>query len=466
MSGPKALRSARCCPIRGRLKLSVIEAMDPGRMPLFFQRRFLPMWTALSFGTFADNTLRQALLIGIPAGVISTPFFSNADNALPFIGTLLPLAILIFSSVSGQLADKYETSAMFRRTKFAELILMCVAAFAFMSGIGWLSVSMLFAMGAQSAFFSPVRVGAMPKYLAPNELVRGNGLCNAGLFTFILLGYMAGGALIVMEKGGAMVGAVLIGASTIGFLAALQTPFAAANEPGLRLNFNGLSQTVRMFRFVFESRGVAPPLLGVGVFYLLSTAITVLIPLYGRDALHATPFVWAALNGLFAIGAGLGAIAAASLPKGRSGLGASSFAITGAGVTCFMIYLLTPIAAGTANAPLRLGGLFDSVASASLVGLLVLTAAFAGVYIAPLQAAMQRRAPPTIRARIMGASVFTNAAFAICGSLSLLAITTNGADPRVAFIAVGVVMLSIAAIMYLRRRRLPEGLYDEMLRAQ
>ncbi len=422
------------------------------------------MWTALSFGTFADNTLRQALLIGIPAGIISAPFFDDADNALPFIGALLPLAILLFSSVSGQLADKYETSMMFRRTKFAEIILMSTAAIAFATGTGWLAVAMLFAMGAQSAFFSPVRIGAMPKYLRPEELVRGNGLCNAGLFTFILVGYMAGGVLIAMEGGGVKVGAVLISAATIGFLAALRTPYAAANAPGLELSFNGFSQTVRMFRIVFSSPGVAPPLLGVGVFYFLSTAVTVIIPIYGRDALHATPIVWAALNGLFAIGAGLGAISAASLPKGRSGLFASTLSIALAGAASFSLYFLTPLAAGSADAPLGLGALFASGPGLMLVGVLILTSGLSGVYIAPLQAAMQRRAPPPVRARIMAASAFANAAFAIPGSLSLLAITATGADPRFAFVAVGAAMLIIAAIMIRRRRRLPEGLYDEMLR--
>lgn len=423
------------------------------------------MWTALSFGTFADNTLRQALLVGIPAGIITAPFFSNADNALPFIGALLPLAILIFSSVSGQLADKFETSLMFRRTKFAELLLMGLAAIAFATGTGWLAVAMLFGMGAQSAFFSPVRVGAMPKYLAADELVRGNGLCNAGLFSCILLGYMAGGALISTEGGGLKVGLVLIGAATVGFFAALRAPFAAANAPDLKLSFNGVTQTIAMFRIVFSSRGVAPPLFGAAVFYLLSTAVTVIIPIYGRDALHATPLVWAALNGLFAIGAGIGAITAASLPKGRSGLSASTVAIACGGVTSFAIYFLTPLAAGTETSPIGFGELFSSAAGIALVGVLILTSAFAGVYIAPLQAAMQRRAAPAVRARIMAAGAFANAAFAIPGSIALLAITMTGADPRLAFIAVGLAMLIIAAIMFHRKRTIAEGLYDEMLAA-
>ncbi len=433
------------------------------KLPLFFQRRFLPMWTALSFGTFADNTLRQALLIGIPAGIISVPVFSKPDDAIPVIGTLLPAAILIFSSVSGQLADKYETSLMFRRTKTAELFLMLTAGAAFAFGWGGLAIAMLFAMGAQSAFFSPVRVSAMPKYLAFDELVRGNGLCNAGLFTFILLGYLVGGSLIVLPDGGVLVGAILVIASSIGLAAALFAPHAAANDPDLKLSFNGFKQTARMFRHVFESPGVAPPLFGSALFYFLSTALTVAIPLYGRDALHATPLVWAALNGFFAIGAGLGAVTAASLSRKTSGLGASTIAIAGAGIMSIAIYFLTPLAAGTAEAPLTLEMMVTSGGGRILIAALILTSGLSGVYIAPLQAAMQRRARRDVRARIMAAGAFAYAAFAIPGSLSVLAITRTGADPRLAFVAAGAVMLLAAGVMIYRRRTLPHGLYDEML---
>ncbi len=433
------------------------------RLPLFFQRRFLPMWTALSFGTFADNTLRQALLIGIPAGIISVPIFSSPDDAIPVIGTLLPAAILIFSSVSGQFADKYETSFMFRRTKSTELLLMIIAGAAFAFGWGGLAIAMLFAMGAQSAFFSPVRTSAMPKYLSADELVRGNGLCNAGLFSFILLGYLVGGTLIVAPNGGMLVGATLVTASSIGLAAAFFAPRAEANAPDLKISFNGFQQTAKMFRHVFESRGVAPPMIGAALFYFLSTAITVAIPLYGRDALHATPLVWAALNGFFAIGAGLGAITAASLSRKSSGLAASATAIAGAGIMSLAIYFLTPMAAGTPEAPLTLGMLMSSTGGRILIAALILTSGLSGVYIAPLQAAMQRRAPREVRARIMAAGAFSYAAFAIPGSLSVLAITRTGADPRLAFIAAGVVMLLAAAVMIYRRRTLPHGLYDEAL---
>lgn len=432
--------------------------------PLFFQRRFWPMWVSLTLGTFSDNVLRQALLIGISFGVIAAPVFGRADNSIPLIGALLPLAIMLFTPLSGQLADKYETSMMFRRTKFVEVILMLVAALAFSLKLGGLAIAMLFAMGAQSAFFSPVRTGAMPKYLAPDELIRGNGLCNAGLYTFILVGYMVGGSLITTDGGGLKVSAVLVTASTVGWLAALKTLRAGANDPTLTISFNWFGQIGRMAMLVKDARGVLPPIMGVAVFFLLSTAVTVITPLYARDALRADALTATVLNGLFAIGAGLGAIFAASLAKGRSGLGYSALSIGLAGAFGLLVYFFTPLAAAAPGETMKATALVTTPTGLVLSVLFVSTSALMGVYIAPLQAAVQRRAPAPVRARIMAAGAFMNAAFAIPGSLSTLAITNTGADPALAFPAIAAAMLAIAALMLHRRRSLPEGLYDEILR--
>ncbi len=421
------------------------------------------MWVALSFGTFSDNVLRQSLLIGVPYGVIAAPNFGRPDNAMPLIGALLPLAIMLFSPLSGQLADKYETSMMFRRTKFAEIILMLITAGAFLSGAGSLAILMLFAMGAQSAFFSPVRTSAMPKYLAPDELVRGNALCNAGLFSFILIGYMVGGSLIVREDGRMLVGFVLVSASTVGWLATLRTLRAGANDPDLRISFNWPDQIVRMIGYVRSSRGVAPPLFGVAVFFLLSTAVTVVTPLFARDSLNADALVATVLNGLFAIGAGLGAVFAAGLARGRSGLGYSCASVGAAGVFSMLIAILTPMVAAPSGETLTAHDLVTTAPGLLLVFLFIATSALMGVYIAPLQAAVQRRAPPTVRARIMAAGVFTNALFALPGSLAIFAITNTDIDPAAAFATIAIGMLAISAAMLHRRRTLAPGLYDEIL---
>lgn len=438
---------------------------DPSRndAPMFFQKRFFSMWTALSFGAFSDNVLRQSLLIGVSAGVISVPDFVNSDNAIPLIGTLLPAAILIFTSISGQFADKYETSLMFRRTKLAEVILMSAAALAFVFGNGGFAIAALFAMGAQSAFFSPVRTGAMPKYLQANELVRGNALCNGGLFTFILLGYGVGGFLIVQENGLIAVAAVLVAAAIVGYIGAANTPQVGANEPSLKLSVNGFTQIAKIFKIAFAARGVVPPLVGIGAFYFLSTAATVAAPLFGRDSLHAEPLVWTALNALFAIGAGVGALIAAGLSKNRTGLGFSAMAIFLGGLLSIGAYFATPFISAAPETPMRVTELASTPGGLLLCFFFIAIAACAGVYIAPLQAAMQRRAPRETRARIMSASAFANAAFAALGSLMLLGVTQTGANPSIVFFCIGAVMISVAGVMIVRRHTLPEGLYDEEL---
>lgn len=201
------------------------------RRPLFLQQRFWPMWTALSLGAFTDNMLRQALLIGIPFGAIKISGLPNADDAIPIIGLFFPLAMLMFSTISGQIAEKYETASLFRRTKLAEVVLMAIAAIGFYLNSGLLLIITLFAMGAQSAFFSPARLAAMPKYLRPNELVRGNGLCNAGLYVSILVGLFLGGLLIAMPNGGAKISVILLVASLAGWLAIRNAPHGAPNSP-------------------------------------------------------------------------------------------------------------------------------------------------------------------------------------------------------------------------------------------
>ncbi len=424
------------------------------------QRRFWPIWTTLSLGTFADNVLRQALLIGIPYGVVTAPGFPNPDDAMPIIGALLPLAILLFSPIAGQLADKYETSAMIRRTKFAEIGLMAVAAYAFAAEIGGLAIFMLFAMGAQSAFFSPVRVGAMPKYLSANELVRGNGLCNAGLFGFILLGYGVGGALIVQPAGGAKVGAVLVLAAILGFGAALFAPPRAANAPNLKLRHNWFALADEMIRLTLRAPGVAPPMIGVGVFFFLSTAVTVMTPLLARDTLGSDALTATALNALFALGIGVGAIAAAALPKRRTSLGVAGASVTAAGVLTIAIGIAAPHLAPEDGA-LTLTDLFATPFNIAFSLALATTAAFMGLYISPLQAAMQRRATPDSRARIMAASSLANAVFALPGSLAVLMITRTGAPPEAGITGVGAGMLLVGAAMASRRFMLPRGKYDE-----
>lgn len=288
--------------------------------PLMLQRRFLPMWTALSLGAFTDNMLKQALSIALVYGILTAPIIGN-DSAVPIIGALFPIAMLLFSTLAGQVADKYETSMMFRRTKFVEFLLMVLAAIGFLISNSAILILALFLMGAQSAFFSPVRTGAMPKYLHTNELVRGNALCSGGLFVSVMVGIVLGNILIVAEYGRYTVAAILILASLGGWLAIILAPKAPANAPDLKIDWNIFNQGVALANFAIKSPGVIRPVLGVAWYWSSGALVTVTVPFLVRETLVADPTVVAVFMALFTVGAATGAAIASMLAKGRSGLG-------------------------------------------------------------------------------------------------------------------------------------------------
>lgn len=432
--------------------------------PLFFQQRFLPMWTALSLGAFADNMLRQALMVGLAFGAIGMSGIENPDSAIPVIGGLFAVAMFFFSPVAGQIAEKYETAMLFRRIKFVEIALMAIAGVGFATDSGWILTFAMFSMGAQSAFFSPVRMSSMAKYLRPDELVRGNALCSAGLFVSVLIGMFFGGLLIAGANGGLYVAAILFAAALFGWLAILMAPRAAATAPDLKLDWNILLQALRIIGFAFKAPGVARPTLGTAFFWFVSTLVTVNVTFYARSSLGGDEALTTMIMGIFAIGAGLGAMAASALAKRRSGLGFSMLGIALSSAMAVAIYALTDAAAsGEPGASVSL--LLDSPAGVALGLAFLFSAAFMGLYVVPLQAATQRRAPSRESARIMAASNMMNAAAAFLGSLSVFLVTETALDPHTAFLLVAALQASVALYMWIRRRRVPEGLYDEKLAA-
>ncbi len=443
--------------------MTINPPLAPTPPPLFFQRRFLPMWTALALGAFTDNMLKQALSIALVYGVLSAPMISN-DDALPIIGSLFPIAMLLFSTIAGQLADKYETSFLFRRTKFAEFLLMILAAAGFLMNNSFILILALFLMGAQSAFFSPVRTSAMPKYLRANELVRGNALCSGGLFVSVMIGIVVGNVLITTPNGAGIVSLILIVAALAGWLAIRLAPEAAANAPELKVDWNGFAQAVKLIGFAASSRGVARPVLGVAWYWSVGALVTVAVPLFVRDELFGAPGVVAVMMVLFTIGAAIGAIGASLLSKSRTGLGFSTAGAAGASLMTFCVFI---IASGYPPPPDRalqtIHMFFDNWRAWLLTGTFVLAAISTSVFVVPLQAAVQRRAPPERRARILAANNMANALGAMIGSLLVLSATRTSLNYVDLFFAVGVAQAVLAIYMLRRKKSVPEGLFDEML---
>ncbi len=95
---------------------------------LFTKRRFLPIFIATFLGAFNDNLLRSGLVVLIAYSAsqgIALP--TRPEILVTICSALLVTPLLLFSSIAGSLADKYEKSRLVRCTKIAEVGIMMAA---------------------------------------------------------------------------------------------------------------------------------------------------------------------------------------------------------------------------------------------------------------------------------------------------------------------------------------------------
>jgi MFS family permease len=156
-------------------------------MQLLTSRRFLPLFVTQFLGAFNDNAFKNALLIWIA--------YESAPRSGEFTAILINLAagvfilpFFLFSALAGQLADKFEKAWLSQKIKQAECIIMCLAAYFFISESLLGLFGVLFLMGLQSTFFGPIKYSLLPEHLQRDELIAGNGLIELGTFLSILIG--------------------------------------------------------------------------------------------------------------------------------------------------------------------------------------------------------------------------------------------------------------------------------------
>ncbi|RZJ07372.1 MAG: MFS transporter, partial [Haliea sp.] len=222
------------------------EEPHPNQFALLKQRRFAPFfWTQFS-GAANDNLFKFAFTVMVTYQ-LSVSWMPPAMAGL-VIGALFILPYLLFSATSGQLTDKYEKTRVIRVVKNMEIAIMLVAAVGFWTADVQLKVVLLlgctFLMGLHSTLFGPVKFAYLPQALNERELTGGNGMVEMGTFVAILLGNIVGGLLIALPGVGAhyvAIGCLML--ALVGRAVAQFIPPAQATDPGLKINWNPVTET-------------------------------------------------------------------------------------------------------------------------------------------------------------------------------------------------------------------------------
>ena len=366
-----------------------MDSKTRNQFSLLTQRRFGPFFATQFLGAFNDDVFKNALLILIAFQVVGVGS-SDSNTSINLAAGIFILPFFLFSASAGQLADKYEKSFLIRLIKLFEIsIMICAAVGLYLRSVPFL-IGVLFLMGTQSALFGPVKYGILPQLLGDDELIGGNGLVGMGTFMAILLGTMAGGLLVGIPDGGTIaVGMIIVAIACMGYWVSRSIPPVPTVDPGLKVNWNALTETWRIIQFTRQSRTVFLSVIGISWFWFFGATYLAQFPNFTRVVLHGNEQVVTLLLALFSVGVGVGSLFCERLSGRMVELGLVPFGSIGLTVFGIDIFFAVPDAAAGelvgAIQFLQAPGSWRVSADVILIGL------FGGFYVVPLYALVQQR---------------------------------------------------------------------------
>ncbi|HEX4191569.1 MAG TPA: MFS transporter [Stellaceae bacterium] len=411
------------------------------QLRLLFSRRLAGMFVTQFLGALNDNLLKNALVIQVAYGRSASA--SDIEVIVTIATALFILPYFLFSATAGELADKFAKMQLIRSLKIWEIGVMILAAggFLFGGGIG-IGLTILFLLGIQAAFFGPVKYGILPELLTPEELLPGNAVIEAGSFLAILIGTIAGGLLILMKDGPAIVSATLLTCAIGGWIASLCIPRTEGGASDLRINLNIATETWKVLRYANESVEMRWIILGNSWFWLVAVALVSQFPNYAKDVLGADNQVVTLFLTLNSLGIGAGSLLAGRLLGGNISLRLVPISALAMAAFCADLWLSDGRHIGSG---LMSAHEFLTIAQNWRVSFdLTAVAVAAGVFIVPLYALMQAKSASQHRSRVVAANNVWNALFMVGAGLGSALMLKLGASVTDIFLVVGIANLVVA----------------------
>ncbi len=413
---------------------------------LFKTRRFAPFFITQFLGAFNDNLFKNALVILLTFHALS--WTTLAPETLTNLAAgIFILPFFLFSATAGQLADKIDKAFLARLVKVLEMAIMGVAGLGFFIHSLGVLLSALFLLGLHSALFGPVKYAILPQHLREDELVGGNALVEAGTFVAILLGTLAGGLLAGVGGHASWVAVAGFVIAAVGFLASRAIPSAPAPVPGLVINLNPFSETLRNVGFARENRSVFLAILGISWFWLYGALLLAHFPVYAKNVLGGDEMAVTLLLAVFTVGVGAGSILSEKLSGKRVELGLVPFGSIGLTLFGLDLAFASPTALPAA-APLVLESLLAVPGTWRVLFDLFAVGVFGGIFIVPLYVLIQTRSAPEHRARIIAANNVLNALFMVGGALVAAGLLASGVSIRLLFWIAAVANAAVAIYIY------------------
>ena len=312
-----------------------------------------------------------------------------------------------------------------------------------------LLIILLFLMGTQSTFFGPIKYALLPQLLSQKELIAGNAYVEGSTYISIILGTMLGTMLSVNA---AIV--LLIACSLIGMAAAYKIPNAPGADKNLKIHFNIFKQIKDNIKLISSRAIIFRAIIGATWFWMLGAFFaTNIFPLCGKF-FNTEPEVVTLFLILFALGVGAGSLMCNHLLKGRVSVLYVPISAVGLSVCALAIYVLTV----GYDTPLETVPARDFMAMArsqTLAFFMFAIAFCGGMYVVPLNALMQKRAPKNCVASVIAGNNIINALGMVL--VAVISAVFMGIGLNITELFLMMALASVAVAIYICRL-LPDSL--------
>ncbi len=413
------------------------SASVSNQFALLGTRRFLPLFMTQFLGAFNDQVYQKAFV-----ALVTYRLADKVGVPIPMLGVIasglfiLPFAVV--TPTAGQIADRVDKAVMMRWVKAWEVVVMALAVIGYHLENIWFLYFVLFLMGAQSAMFAPLKYSIIPQYLHRDELMGGNGLVQGSTFLAIIFGTILGNELILRGSGElvdlyvvsfrlpvdgvTLISIVVVGVAVAGFVASLFAPPAPPTRRHGPVDWFFPRAIWDLLRMVAGDRPALRTIVCISWFWFLGATFLSLLPAYAKLELGVDEGVLTALLAGFSIGVAIGAVASEALSRGKVSVRMSPIGAFGLAIMAVELWIATPARPmGGEGALLDRAAFFDTATGWRILVDFVLLAAFAGLYVTPLNAVLQDLAPEGTRASYIAASNVIDACF-IVGSAVIVAL--------------------------------------------
>lgn len=386
-----------------------------------FSRGMIAVLIAQFVSALADNALLFAAIALLRSQ-------SAPDWQIPMLQEFFVIAFILMAPFVGPIADGFAKG----RVMLAANCIKLLGATAMFLQVPPLLAYGLVGVGA--AAYSPAKYGILSELVAPDKLVKANGLIEGSTIVAILLGAVLGGKLADASTNIALIsicGCYLLAATANTFI-----PKLPVARPDTKLQPSKLvKEFVAALSTLSLDKDARFSLIGSSIFWGAGSTLRLLLVAWVPVALSINDLSMPAnLSGAVAIGIAVGAALAANLVSLKNinrvlpaGLLIGVFIMLFAHTTSLIVAII----------------------------LLVLVGAAGGFYVVPLNALLQERGHETVGAgnAVAVQNFFENFCMLTLIGLYIVLQKNNVPVISIAFIFGGIILLSIGILSFKRLRQ-------------